>query len=62
MAEMLGKGENGTGWAVEFMDGIRLERKVNLDHGALEQNESSDRVDGEMTISKLMVWRYLKIE
>ena len=62
MAEMLGKGENGTGWAVEFMDGIRLERKVNLDHGALEQNESSDRVDGEMTISKLMVWRYLKIK
>ena len=62
MAEMLGKGENGTGWAVEFMDGIRLERKVNIDHGALEQNESSDRVDGEMTISKLMVWRYLKIE
>ena len=54
MAEMLGKGENGTGWAVEFMDGIRLERKVNLDHGALEQNESSDGVDGEMTMSKLM--------
>ena len=25
---MLGKGENGTGWAVEFMDGIRLERKT----------------------------------
>ena len=54
MAEMLGKGDNGTGWAVEFMDGVRLERKVNLDHGALEQNESSDRVDGEMTMSKLM--------
>ena len=29
MAGMLGKGENGTGWAVEFMDGVRLERKVN---------------------------------
>ena len=42
--------------------GIRLERKLNLDDGALEQNESSDRVDGEMTISKLMVWRYLKIK
>ena len=49
MAEMLGKGENGTGWAVEFMDGIRLERKVNLDHGALEKNESGDGLDDIVT-------------
>ena len=62
MAEMLGKGENGTGWAVEFTDGVRLERKVNLDHGALEQNESGYGLDGEMTISELMEWRYLMTE
>ena len=62
MAEMLEKGENGTGWAVEFMEGVRLERKVNLDHGALEQNESGYGLDGEMTISELMAWRYLKAE
>ena len=62
MAEMLGKGENGMGWAVEFMDGVRLERKVNLDHGALEQNKSGYGPDGEMTISELMKWRYLMTE
>ena len=61
MAEM-GKGENGTRWAVEFMDGVRLERKVNLDHGALEKNESGYGLDGEMTISELMEWRYLMTE
>ena len=62
MAEMLGKGENGTRWAVEFMDWVRLERKVNLDHGALEKNESGYGLDGEMTISELMKWRYLMTE
>ena len=36
MAEMLKNGKNGTGWAVEFMGEIHLERKVN-------PNESSER-------------------
>ena len=62
MAEMLGKGENGAGWAVEFTDGVRLERKVNLDHGALEQNEGGYGLDGEATISELMECRYLMNE
>ena len=35
MAEMLKNGKNGTGWAVEFMGEIHLERKVN-------PNESSE--------------------
>ena len=38
------------------------ERKVNLDHGALEKNESGYGLDGEMTISELMEWRYLMTE
>ena len=34
---------------MEFMDGVRLERKVNLDHGALEKNESGDGLDDIVT-------------
>ena len=54
-----GRGSGVYGWDSPEEEDIW---EVNLDFGALEPSESGDGLDGEMTISELMEWRYLKAE
>lgn len=54
-----GRGSGVYGWDTSEEEDIW---EVDLDFGGLEPEESGDGLDGEMTISELMEWRYLKAE
>jgi hypothetical protein len=54
-----GRGSGIFGWETAEEEDIW---EVDLDFGGLEPEESGDGLDGEMTISELMEWRYLKAE
>jgi hypothetical protein len=54
-----GRGSGIFGWDTAEEEDIW---EVDLDFGGLEPEESGDGLDGEMTISELMEWRYLKAE
>ena len=54
-----GRGSGIFGWETAEEEDIW---EVDLDFGGLEPEEAGDGLDGEMTISELMEWRYLKAE